>query len=64
MQEFKPFWASKTLWVNAIALIASVGGTMVPGFDIDPEAQVAIVGGLMAIINIFLRFKTTMAVGG
>ena len=58
MNESKPFWASKTIWVNFIAFIAS--GAVALGFDLglDAEAQASIVGGVMAVANIILRLMT------
>lgn len=62
--ETKPFWASKTLWVNAIALVAAVTGAFGMDLGLDPETQTAVVGALMGIVNIVLRFMTKTAVGG
>lgn len=58
----KPWWSSKTIWVNAIALIASV--TVAFGFDLGltPEVQSHIVGGVMGVVNIALRFVTNTAI--
>lgn len=49
----KAWYLSKTLWVNAIALIAIIaqGAT---GFIIAPEAQ----AGLLVVINLILRAIT------
>lgn len=62
--ESKPFWASKTLWVNAIALVAAVTGAFGMDLGLDPETQTAIVGAVMSVVNIVLRFMTKSAVGG
>lgn len=62
--ETKPFWASKTLWVNAIALVAAVTGAFGMDLGLDPETQTAVVGALMGVVNIVLRFMTKTAVGG
>jgi len=61
--ETKPFWASKTLWVNAIALVAAISGAFGMDLGLDPETQAAIVGAVMSIANIVLRFVTKSAVG-
>lgn len=53
----KPIWQSKTLWVNAIALVALVVQTQT-GMVIDPSAQVAILG----FVNVILRTITKDAV--
>ena len=58
----KPFWASKTLWVNAIALVASVTGAFGLDLGLDPATQTTLVGAVMSIANIILRFITTTAV--
>lgn len=60
--EPKPWFASKTLWANVIGGLVAVGTTF--GFDLglDAEAQASIVGGVMAVINIILRFMTTAPV--
>ena len=60
--EAKSFLASKTLWVNLIAGIAAVSGAFGIDLGLDTETQTAIVGGVMAIANIVLRFMTTMPV--
>ena len=54
----KPWFASKTLWVNAIALLAALATAF--GFDLglDAEGQTAIVTGVMAFVNMYLRLVT------
>ncbi|MDH7596884.1 MAG: hypothetical protein QHG98_03950 [Methanothrix sp.] len=49
----KPYYMSKTFWVNLIALLAMIIQS-VNGFTISPEEQAAI----LAVVNIFLRFYT------
>ena len=61
MQE-KPFWASKTIWANGLALVSSLSLGFGLDVGLDPEAQAAILGGVMAIVNIALRFVTDSAV--
>ena len=58
----KPFYASKTLWANLIAGVAAVSTAF--GFDLglSPEAQTAIVGGVMAVVNVVLRLVTKDAI--
>lgn len=60
--ETKPWYVSKTLWVNALVFIAAVSGAL--GFDLglDAETQAKIVGGAMAVVNIILRLVTTTSV--
>lgn len=58
----KPFWASKTLWVNAVALVASVTGAFGLDLGLSPETQTSVVAGIMGIVNIVLRLVTKDAV--
>ena len=62
MANSKPFWASKTLWVNAVALVASISGAFGLDIGLTPEAQSSIVGGVMAVVNIILRLVTKAGV--
>tara|TARA_Y100000310_G_scaffold342721_1_gene447084 strand:- start:637 stop:834 length:198 start_codon:yes stop_codon:yes gene_type:complete len=56
----KVLWKSKTFWVNAVALGASVAAGF--GLDIGVETQGALVGGVMAVVNIILRALTNRGV--
>lgn len=59
--ERKAWWASKTIIVNAVALIASV--LAAAGIaDLGAEAQGSIVGIIMSVVNIALRFTTKQPV--
>lgn len=58
----KPFWASKTLWVNGIAFVAAITGALGLDLGLDAEAQASLVGGVMAAVNIVLRLTTTAPV--
>ncbi len=64
MEPKKPFYASKTLWVNLIAVVAAVTGAFGMDLGLDPESQAGIVGAIMAVVNIVLRFTTKSAIGG
>lgn len=59
----KPFWRSKTLWFNALALALTVAGAF--GFgDFRPSPEVeAIALVIVTLINLVLRFATSQAVG-
>lgn len=58
--ESKSKWESKTLWANAIGGAALLGTAA--GFDVfESGQQEALVGGIMVIINIILRFLTKTA---
>ena len=54
----KPFYASKTLWTNIVMLVATVSTAFGLDLGLDPETQVAIIGTVMSVINIVLRFVT------
>lgn len=60
--DTKPFWASKTLWINFVALVAAITGAFGLDIGLDPEGQTAVVGGVMAFVNIVLRFVTKSGV--
>ena len=51
----------RTVIVNVLALVFSIAATS--GFDIGLEAQSQITTGILAIVNIWLRFKTDTPVG-
>jgi len=40
----------KQFWVNIVALAAAILATV--NIDVPPDAQVAIVGGIMAVVNV------------
>ena len=63
MKDTKPFWASKTLWANAVSVIAAVSIGF--GFDLglDPETQTSIIVAIMGVVNVVLRFMTKMGIG-
>lgn len=60
MEQSKPFWASKTIWVNLIALAASLVGAfgLDLGLDLSAEGQTSMVAGIMAVVNVALRLLT------
>ncbi|SFI59753.1 hypothetical protein [Albimonas pacifica] len=60
--EAKPFWASKSIWAQVVALVATL--TTMAGLDLGltPEVQVAIVSAVQALVGIALRFKTNQPV--
>ena len=62
MEDTKPWWTSKTLWTNAVMLVITVSTAFGIDLGLDPEAQVAIIGGVMAVVNIILRIVTKTAV--
>ena len=54
MDEIKPFWQSKTFWINIFAAVGLVVNAQMDGYNLGPEAQ----AGIIAFINIALRFVT------
>ncbi len=60
--ETKPFYASKTLWVNLIAVVAAVTSALGLELGLDVETQGTIVLAIMGVVNIVLRFTTKTAV--
>lgn len=60
--EEKSWYLSKTLWVNVLAGIAAVSGAFGLNLGLDVETQTAIVGGVMALVNVVLRVVTTTAI--
>ncbi len=56
------WWQSKTILTNIIAGIVTVGTAFGLNLPIDPDAQVAIVGGILAVVNIILRLTTKTAI--
>lgn len=63
MEDQKPWWASKTIWVNLVALGATLATVLGVDTGLTPEVQTQIVAGVMGIVNIVLRFVTTTPVG-
>ncbi len=57
MTENKPWYASKTMWVNILAGLAMVVQSST-GFIVNPEAQAAVI----VIANLILRAVTKGAV--
>lgn len=58
----KPFWASKTLWVNAVALVAALAAAFGLDLGLDAETQGTLVAGALALVNIVLRLVTRTGV--
>lgn len=54
----KTIWQSKTFWANIIAFIATMAGVFGIDLGLSPEVQAQLVAGIMAVINIALRFVT------
>lgn len=62
METTKPWYASRTLWANIIGGAVAVATAFELDLGLDAEGQAAIIGGIMAVINILLRLNTRSAV--
>lgn len=58
MDDPKHWLASRTLWINVLAVVAAVAGAFGIDVGLDPETQTAIVAGVLAVVNIGLRLVT------
>ena len=52
--ESTKWYASKTMWANIIAGIVTVGSALGLKLPLDADTQVALVGGIMAVVNLSL----------
>lgn len=62
--EAKPWYASKTLITNLVAGAVAIATAFGLDLGMTPEAQTAIVGGIMAVANIILRLTTKGPISG
>ena len=62
MIDNKPFWQSKTLWVNVVAAVATLAGVFKLDLGLTPEVQATVVTTILALVNIALRLVTKTAV--
>ena len=58
--DSKPWYTSKTLWVNAIAFVALALQSFGTGFVIGVEEQ----AGILIVLNILLRIITKTGLSG
>jgi uncharacterized membrane protein YuzA (DUF378 family) len=63
MTEPKIWWQSRTLWVNAVAMVFAVLGTfnLLPA-GMDQDSIVTAIMGAVAIANVVLRLLTKQAI--
>ena len=54
----KPWYLSKTMWANLIGGAVTIGGAFGLDLGLTPETQAQLVAGIMAVVNIVLRFVT------
>ncbi|GEM_PF-2743959 len=62
MRQGKPFWKSKTIWVNALTLLLSILTALAGSDFVDPKVVAIITGILIPIVNILLRFVTNQPI--
>ena len=58
----KPWYQSKTIWVNLVAFAASMGVISGYDFGLTVAVQAELVGALMGGVNIALRLCTNRGV--
>ena len=58
MPETKPWYMSKTLWVNLLMFVLTLAQSdLLIGMNLDPK----IIASIVAVVNLVLRFLTTTA---
>lgn len=57
----KKWYASRTLWANAIAFVVTIAAVFGYDLGLDAETQATLVAGIMSIVNIALRLDTSKA---
>ena len=55
----KPWWTSKMIWANVLAMVAAISGATGIDLGLTPEAQSQIVVGIMSVVNVVLRVMTS-----
>lgn len=55
----KPFWQSKTIWVNVIGGVAAIAQYITPFLT---PSQSAIAAGAVSALNVLLRFLTNTGI--
>ena len=59
MNDTKPWFQSRTLWVNLVAGAVTLGGVFGVDLGLTAETQAELVAGILVVVNIVLRFVTT-----
>ena len=60
--ESKKWYVSKTIWVNGVALLAAVLAAFGLDLGLTADVQTEIVVGIMAVVNVVLRYVTKSAI--
>lgn len=58
MEQTKPWWTSKTIWVNCVALIGSIA----LAYGIDESVWAEISTTVLAVVNLGLRLVSDSGV--
>lgn len=58
----KNWYESKTLWANGLMVLASVMEIMGVTNVLTPDVQAEVVGVIMGVVNVVLRFMTSESV--
>ena len=58
VEEGKNWWKSKTVWVNIVAIVGSIGAVFGFNIPLDPELCMTLFPVILGAINLVLR-KTT-----
>jgi len=58
MEDVKPWWQSKTLWVNGLTLIATIAAAFGIDLGLDEQTKGTLVLGALAAVNVILRLVT------
>lgn len=58
----KPWYQSKTIIANFLALAASISVGLGLDLGLTAEVQATLLAGVMAVVNVGLRFKTSVGV--
>ena len=56
------FYASRTLWINVVATVATLAGVFKIDLGLTPEVQATVVTTILALVNIALRLVTKTAI--
>ena len=56
------FYASRTLWINVVATVATLAGVFKIDLGLTPEVQATVVTTILALANIALRLVTKTAI--
>ena len=59
----KPWYASRMIWANVVGLAAASATAAGLDVGLDGETQASIVTGILAFVNVVLRFRTQTAIG-